>query len=127
MNYPKRGKTKKNIWGLVLTICRLYGREALCVSHVLHISHLLLQYQIKNRSQSIMSTTPEPPGNDSIVRRSKEDVPTFRFLCPHILLRVATCIGLFVKNTKLIFCVCPNYFNSAVDEDNDSIELDGKL
>ncbi|XP_056390314.1 caspase recruitment domain-containing protein 11 [Hyla sarda] len=26
-----------------------------------------------NRSYSIMSTTPEPPGNDSIVRRSKED------------------------------------------------------
>nr|DBA20182.1 TPA: hypothetical protein GDO54_015898 [Pyxicephalus adspersus] len=35
------------------------------------------QYPIKNRSQSIMSTTPEPPGNDSIVRRSKEDVPTY--------------------------------------------------
>ncbi|XP_018422292.1 PREDICTED: caspase recruitment domain-containing protein 11 [Nanorana parkeri] len=34
-------------------------------------------YQLKPRSQSIMSTTPEPPGNDSIMRRSKEDVPTF--------------------------------------------------
>ncbi|XP_077172580.1 caspase recruitment domain-containing protein 11 isoform X1 [Paroedura picta] len=29
---------------------------------------------LRNRS-SIMSTTPEPPGNDSIVRRSKEDAP----------------------------------------------------
>ncbi|XP_077304906.1 caspase recruitment domain-containing protein 11 [Lithobates pipiens] len=51
------------------------------------------KYQIKNRSYSIMSTTPEPPGNDSIVRRSKEDVPTY----------------------------------SAVDEDNDSIELDDEF
>uniref|UniRef100_A0A8C3LT41 Caspase recruitment domain-containing protein 11 n=1 Tax=Chrysolophus pictus TaxID=9089 RepID=A0A8C3LT41_CHRPC len=29
----------------------------------------------KNRNDSIMSTTPEPPGNDSIVRRCKEDAP----------------------------------------------------
>ncbi|KAJ6651135.1 hypothetical protein lerEdw1_000775 [Lerista edwardsae] len=30
---------------------------------------------LRNRNASIMSTTPEPPGNDSIVRRCKEDVP----------------------------------------------------
>ncbi|KAM8934169.1 caspase recruitment domain-containing protein 11 [Pelodytes ibericus] len=30
---------------------------------------------LRNRSDSIISTTPEPPGNDSIVRRSKEDAP----------------------------------------------------
>ncbi|XP_075686138.1 caspase recruitment domain-containing protein 11 [Rhinoderma darwinii] len=35
------------------------------------------KHQLKNRSYSIMSTTPEPPGNDSIVRRSKEDLPTY--------------------------------------------------
>uniref|UniRef100_A0A8C9FDZ6 Caspase recruitment domain family member 11 n=1 Tax=Pavo cristatus TaxID=9049 RepID=A0A8C9FDZ6_PAVCR len=29
----------------------------------------------KSRNDSIMSTTPEPPGNDSIVRRCKEDAP----------------------------------------------------
>ncbi|CAM5142970.1 unnamed protein product [Eretmochelys imbricata] len=30
---------------------------------------------LRNRNHSIMSTTPEPPGNDSIVRRCKEDAP----------------------------------------------------
>ncbi|XP_075036000.1 caspase recruitment domain-containing protein 11 isoform X2 [Mixophyes fleayi] len=35
------------------------------------------KYPLKNRSHSIMSTTPEPPGNDSIMRRSKEDVPAY--------------------------------------------------
>ncbi|XP_068886081.1 caspase recruitment domain-containing protein 11 isoform X1 [Aphelocoma coerulescens] len=30
---------------------------------------------LRNRNDSIMSTTPEPPGNDSIVRRCKEDTP----------------------------------------------------
>ncbi|KAM6379528.1 LOW QUALITY PROTEIN: caspase recruitment domain-containing protein 11 [Pluvialis apricaria] len=30
---------------------------------------------LRNRNDSIMSTTPEPPGNDSIVRRCKEDAP----------------------------------------------------
>ncbi|KAM3917037.1 caspase recruitment domain-containing protein 11 [Leptodactylus fuscus] len=35
------------------------------------------KHPLKNRSYSIMSTTPEPPGNDSIVRRSKEDVPAY--------------------------------------------------
>ncbi|XP_054851246.1 caspase recruitment domain-containing protein 11 [Eublepharis macularius] len=30
---------------------------------------------LRNRNPSIMSTTPEPPGNDSIVRRYKEDAP----------------------------------------------------
>ncbi|XP_019397564.1 PREDICTED: caspase recruitment domain-containing protein 11 isoform X2 [Crocodylus porosus] len=30
---------------------------------------------LRNRNYSIMSTTPEPPGNDSIVRRYKEDAP----------------------------------------------------
>ncbi|XP_067329818.1 caspase recruitment domain-containing protein 11-like [Anolis sagrei] len=30
---------------------------------------------LRNRNPSIMSTTPEPPGNDSILRRSKEDAP----------------------------------------------------
>ncbi|XP_069839736.1 caspase recruitment domain-containing protein 11 isoform X2 [Dendropsophus ebraccatus] len=35
------------------------------------------KHALKNRSYSIMSTTPEPPGNDSIVRRSKEDVPAY--------------------------------------------------
>ncbi|XP_053132095.1 caspase recruitment domain-containing protein 11 isoform X2 [Hemicordylus capensis] len=30
---------------------------------------------LRNRNPSIMSTTPEPPGNDSIVRRCKEDAP----------------------------------------------------
>ncbi|XP_066496633.1 caspase recruitment domain-containing protein 11 [Tiliqua scincoides] len=30
---------------------------------------------LRNRNASIMSTTPEPPGNDSIVRRCKEDAP----------------------------------------------------
>ncbi|XP_071976920.1 caspase recruitment domain-containing protein 11 [Engystomops pustulosus] len=37
------------------------------------------KFPLKNRSFSIISTTPEPPGNDSIVRRSKEDVPAY---CP---------------------------------------------
>uniref|UniRef100_A0A8C5PSS8 Caspase recruitment domain family member 11 n=1 Tax=Leptobrachium leishanense TaxID=445787 RepID=A0A8C5PSS8_9ANUR len=32
---------------------------------------------LRNRSDSIISTTPEPPGNDSIVRRSKEDAPAY--------------------------------------------------
>nr|XP_034987482.1 caspase recruitment domain-containing protein 11 [Zootoca vivipara] len=30
---------------------------------------------LRNRNPSVMSTTPEPPGNDSILRRSKEDAP----------------------------------------------------
>ncbi|XP_042294710.1 caspase recruitment domain-containing protein 11 [Sceloporus undulatus] len=30
---------------------------------------------LRNRNPSIMSTTPEPPGNDSILRRSREDAP----------------------------------------------------
>ncbi|KAL8175065.1 UNVERIFIED_CONTAM: Caspase recruitment domain-containing protein 11, partial [Gekko kuhli] len=30
---------------------------------------------LRNRNHSILSTTPEPPGNDSIVRRYKEDAP----------------------------------------------------
>uniref|UniRef100_A0A8C4U4C3 Caspase recruitment domain-containing protein 11 n=1 Tax=Falco tinnunculus TaxID=100819 RepID=A0A8C4U4C3_FALTI len=30
---------------------------------------------LRSRNDSIMSTTPEPPGNDSIVRRCKEDAP----------------------------------------------------
>ncbi|KAF4793642.1 Caspase recruitment domain-containing protein 11 [Turdus rufiventris] len=34
-----------------------------------------IQQTLRNRNDSIMSTTPEPPGNDSIVRRCKEDTP----------------------------------------------------
>ncbi|KAJ7401952.1 Caspase recruitment domain-containing protein 11 [Pitangus sulphuratus] len=34
-----------------------------------------IQQALRNRNDSIMSTTPEPPGNDSIVRRCKEDAP----------------------------------------------------
>ncbi|KAJ7403643.1 Caspase recruitment domain-containing protein 11 [Willisornis vidua] len=34
-----------------------------------------IQQTLRNRNDSIMSTTPEPPGNDSIVRRCKEDAP----------------------------------------------------
>nr|XP_028562584.1 LOW QUALITY PROTEIN: caspase recruitment domain-containing protein 11 [Podarcis muralis] len=30
---------------------------------------------LRNRNPSVMSTTPEPPGNDSILRRCKEDAP----------------------------------------------------
>lgn len=36
-----------------------------------------------------MSTTPEPPGNDSIVRRCKEDAPPCR--CVAVLLKCAPC------------------------------------
>uniref|UniRef100_A0A8D0GCI1 Caspase recruitment domain-containing protein 11 n=1 Tax=Sphenodon punctatus TaxID=8508 RepID=A0A8D0GCI1_SPHPU len=32
---------------------------------------------LRNRNHSILSTTPEPPGTDSIVRRCKEDAPPF--------------------------------------------------
>ncbi|OXB82759.1 UNVERIFIED_CONTAM: hypothetical protein H355_000457 [Colinus virginianus] len=34
-----------------------------------------IQQTLRNRNDSIMSTTPEPPGNDSIVRRCREDAP----------------------------------------------------
>ncbi|KAK2533705.1 Card11 [Columba guinea] len=34
-----------------------------------------IQQTLRSRNDSIMSTTPEPPGNDSIVRRCKEDAP----------------------------------------------------
>ncbi|XP_064415068.1 caspase recruitment domain-containing protein 11 isoform X2 [Latimeria chalumnae] len=34
----------------------------------------------RNRTNSIISTTPEPPGNDSIVRRNKEDNPPRSFI-----------------------------------------------
>ncbi|XP_066433343.1 caspase recruitment domain-containing protein 11 [Eleutherodactylus coqui] len=35
------------------------------------------KHPLKIRCYSIMSTTPEPPGNDSIVRRSREDTPAY--------------------------------------------------
>lgn len=46
-------------------------------TNILINSNDISKYPLKNRSYSIMSTTPEPPGNDSILRRSKEDVPAY--------------------------------------------------
>uniref|UniRef100_A0A8B9I3L8 Caspase recruitment domain-containing protein 11 n=1 Tax=Anser brachyrhynchus TaxID=132585 RepID=A0A8B9I3L8_9AVES len=49
-------------------------KEHLCpYSFSVALSHSFRLF--KNRNDSIMSTTPEPPGNDSIVRRCKEDAP----------------------------------------------------
>ncbi|KAM4632383.1 caspase recruitment domain-containing protein 11 isoform 2-T2 [Discoglossus pictus] len=46
------------------------------VGNSINHSDITKIHPLRSRNHSIMSTKPEPPGNDSIVRRSKEDAPS---------------------------------------------------
>ncbi|XP_051488555.1 caspase recruitment domain-containing protein 11 isoform X2 [Apus apus] len=49
--------------------------NSVSISNSISSSEVSKIQTLRSRNDSIMSTTPEPPGNDSIVRRCKEDAP----------------------------------------------------
>ncbi|XP_063286289.1 caspase recruitment domain-containing protein 11 [Pelobates fuscus] len=57
-------------------VCRIGSANTLNSSDITNIP----TFPLRNRSDSIISTTPEPPGNDSIMRRSREDAPAYSLL-----------------------------------------------
>ncbi|MEE6497740.1 hypothetical protein FKM82_002830 [Ascaphus truei] len=87
---PLQKKRRMNLKGIPLVAIRGhsepgidinsgYAHTNVCnsgsINNSLNSSDISKTHPLRSRNHSIMSTTPEPPGNDSIVRRSKEDVP----------------------------------------------------